>query len=105
MTTDTAHGGEFPLFPVTCTVLCVSCTCTELQTSTEFIYTCSKTQGGADANGATHTQNADRDRAKQRDGTDPNIHRPEPRSYSKPRTDLYIGIKDSSFFRNQTNIV
>ena len=34
--------------------------------------TCSKTQGGADANGATHTQNADRGRAKQHDGTDPN---------------------------------
>ena len=27
---------------------------------------------GRERNGATHTQNADRDRAKQRDGTDPN---------------------------------
>ena len=33
----------------------------------EYQY-CSKSQGGVDANGATHTQNADRGRAKQRDG-------------------------------------
>ena len=51
---------------------------------------CSKTQGtvqrhrgGADADGATHRESADRGRAKQRDGTDPNTGQKEQRPNAK----------------------